>query len=94
MYDSGRTREKGTDVKIAIDLVVGASDDLYDVAIVISSDTDLIPAIKYIKHKNKQVEYIGFSHAPSLGMQKHVDFSRLLSNHDITNFKRANDVSV
>ena len=61
MYDGGSIREKGVDVKLSVDLVIGAVDDIYDTAIVISSDTDLIPAIKYVrKAKNKKVEYIGF----------------------------------
>lgn len=87
MYDGGRIREKGTDVKIAIDLVIGAADNFYDTAVLISSDTDLIPAIKYIKYKGKRFEYVGFSHAPSLGMQKHADFSVLLRPQDIDNFR-------
>ncbi len=86
IYDSGKIREKGTDVKIAVDLVVGASDDLYDKAILISSDTDLIPAVNYLKYKNKDLEYIGFSHAPSLALIKHSNFSRLLSREDVFNF--------
>ena len=80
-------KDKGTDVKIAVDLIVGAVDDMYDTAILISSDTDLIPAVSYIKYKNKKVEYIGFSHAPSLGMQKHANISRLLLPEDIEKFK-------
>ena len=57
-----RTREKGIDVKLAIDLVVGAADNQYDTAVVVSSDGDLIPAIDWIrKRQNKKVEYIGFS---------------------------------
>ncbi|MCX6713595.1 MAG: NYN domain-containing protein [Candidatus Vogelbacteria bacterium] len=86
MVDGGKPREKGTDVKIATDLIIGAVDDLYDTAIIVSSDTDLIPALKYVRYKGKKVEYVGFSHFPSLGMQKHVDFSRLLSPSDISNF--------
>lgn len=87
MYDEGRIREKGTDVRIAIDLVVGAVDELYDTAILVSSDTDLIPAVKYIKYKNKKLEYVGFAHDPSLGMQKYADLSRLLLLSDIEKFK-------
>ena len=45
-------KEKGTDVKIAVDLIVGAVDNLYDTAILVSSDTDLIPAIRYVKYKD------------------------------------------
>lgn len=86
LYDSGRPREKGTDVKIAVDLIVGAVDDIYDTAILTSSDTDLIPALKYINYKKKKIEYIGFSHAPSFGIQKHVHLSRLLLQSDINKF--------
>lgn len=85
MYDGGKPREKGTDVKIATDMIVGAVDDLYDTAILVSSDTDLIPAIQYIRHKKKKVEYVGFSHAPSYGIQKNADHSRLLSPVDLNN---------
>ncbi|MBI4136394.1 MAG: NYN domain-containing protein [Candidatus Vogelbacteria bacterium] len=71
MYDGSRIREKGVDVKLSVDLVIGAADDLYDAAIIVSSDTDLIPAIQYVRNgKNKQVEYIGFANSPSLGLIK------------------------
>lgn len=87
IYDDGGIREKGTDVKLAIDLVIGVVDNLYDTAILVSSDTDLIPAIKYLKYKGKKLEYIGFSHNPSLSMQKYADFSVLLLPEDIEKFK-------
>jgi len=87
MYDGGRIREKGTDVKIAVDLIVGAVDNLYDTAILVSSDTDLIPAIRYIKYCKKKLEYVGFSHNPSFGMQKYANFSILLRPEEIENFK-------
>lgn len=87
MYDQGKTREKGTDVKIATDLITGAVDDIYDTAILVSSDTDLIPAIKYIRYKKKKLEYVGFSHAPSFGIQRYSNFSRLLLPADIEKFK-------
>ena len=57
-----RKREKGIDVMLAIDLIVGAVEDIYDMAIIVSSDADLLPAIEWIrKTKNKQVMYVGFS---------------------------------
>ncbi len=87
MYDSGRIREKGVDVKLAIDVVVGASDDLYDTAIVLSSDTDLIPAIKYARHKRKTVEYIGFAGSPSFGMIRESSIQRILSKQDLMPFQ-------
>jgi len=80
-------KEKGTDVKIAVDLIVGAVDGIYDTAILVSSDTDLIPAVTYVKYKNKKIEYVGFAHSPSLGIQKYADFSILLLSRDIEKFK-------
>ena len=77
VYDN-EIREKGVDVQIAIDLVIGAVENIFDVAIVVSSDTDLIPAIKYIKSKGKIVEYVGFSDAPSTGMVAESDSNILL----------------
>lgn len=63
-----RTREKGIDVKIAVDMMVGAIDDQYDTAILVSSDTDLVPAIDWIKYRTKKkVEYVGFSMPEEIG---------------------------
>ncbi len=87
MYDGGRIREKGVDVKLAVDLVIGAADNLYDTAVVVSSDTDLIPAIKYLRYKKKDVEYIGFAGDPSLGMIKECNTQRLFSREDLAPFQ-------
>lgn len=88
MYDAGSIREKGVDVKLSVDLVIGAVDDLYDTAVVISSDTDLIPAIKYVRSaKKKQVEYIGFGANPSLGMIKESSLARVFSRIDLVQFE-------
>src|SRR3989338_619243 len=89
MYDDGNIREKGVDIKLAVDLVIGATDNLYDTAIVISSDTDLIPAIKYVcKAKKKSLEYIGFGSSPSLGMIKESSIPRVFSNIDMVKFQK------
>jgi len=83
MENNGKFHEKGVDVKIAVDLLVGAYDDLYDVAILISSDTDLIPVISKIKHLNKRVEYIGFAHNPSIALQKIANNFILLTKNEL-----------
>ncbi len=86
MENEGVYHEKGVDVQLAIDLLIGAYENFYDSAILISSDTDLIPAVKKVKFLNKEVEYIGFAHQPSFGLQKVVNLSRLLIKEDIENF--------
>lgn len=87
MYDGGRIREKGVDVKLAVDLVIGAADDLYDTAMIVSSDTDLIPAIRYVRYKKKNVEYVGFAGVPSLGMIKECSSQRLFAKEDLVPFQ-------
>ena len=86
VYDN-KIREKGVDVNIAIDLVIGAVENKYDTAIIVSSDTDLIPAIKYIRSKGKTVEYVGFAKSPSLGMIKESDDRILLIKEQMETFK-------
>jgi uncharacterized LabA/DUF88 family protein len=86
MKNDGVYHEKGVDVQIAVDLLVGAYEDLYDTAILISSDTDLIPAMEKVKKLGKEVEYIGFSHKPSLAMQRYATISRLLIKEELADF--------
>jgi uncharacterized LabA/DUF88 family protein len=78
--------EKGVDVLIAVDLLVGAYENIYDTAILVSSDTDLIPAIEKVRLKGKKIEYIGFSHKPSYGLIKNSDIRRLLTKEDLLSF--------
>ena len=46
---------KGDDVYLATDLIKGAYENLYDVAIIISGDADFIPAINLVKKNGKKV---------------------------------------
>ena len=89
-----RTREKGIDVKLAIDLVVGAVDDQYDTAVVVSSDSDLIPAIDWIrKRQGKKVEYIGFSIIDQVDRKNDTKAAQgLITNSDIHRVLIASDL--
>lgn len=87
MYDAGKIREKGVDVKLALDIAIGAVDDLYDIAVIVSSDTDLIPSIQYVRNaKMKKVEYVGFGNSPSLGLVREANESRIFSLEDLNSF--------
>jgi len=87
MKNEGVYHEKGVDVKIAVDMLVGAYENMYDTAILISSDTDLVPAIQKVRQLGKDIEYIGFSHKPSYGLIKHATETRLLTQNDIESFE-------
>ncbi len=86
MNNDGKYHEKGVDVQMAVDLLVGAYENTYDTAILLSSDTDLIPAIKKVKELGKAVEYIGFAHRPTIALQTHATLSRLLIKEEVETF--------
>lgn len=78
--------EKGVDVQIAVDLLIGAYEDLWDAVVLLSSDTDLLPAIRKVRQLGKKVEYIGFSHNPSFAMIRYATLSKLLMPDEILPF--------
>jgi uncharacterized LabA/DUF88 family protein len=41
-------QEKGIDVSLAVDLVFGAARRFYDIGVVVSTDTDLVPALEAV----------------------------------------------
>lgn len=86
MHINGVFQEKGVDVHMAVDLVAGAYENLYDTALLVSSDTDLLPAVRKVRSKNKIVEYIGFAHRPSFSVMKGVDQSTLLHRGRLLEF--------
>jgi hypothetical protein len=47
-YPSGSPQEKGIDVALAVDFVVMAVRNQFDVGILMSTDTDLMPAIEFV----------------------------------------------
>lgn len=84
LLKSGKSfHEKGVDVKIAVDILVAAYENLADHIVVVSSDTDLIPAINKAREKGKSVEYIGFAHQPSSAMIKNCSSYKLLTKREL-----------
>ncbi|MBI2326724.1 NYN domain-containing protein [Candidatus Curtissbacteria bacterium] len=90
LKSDGKFREKGVDVNIAVDILVAAYENLCDTVILVSSDTDLLPAVKKAKEKNKKIEYVGFSHQPSVAMVANCSTSRLLTKYDLMPFTLGN----
>ncbi|MBI4096274.1 MAG: NYN domain-containing protein [Candidatus Levybacteria bacterium] len=86
LKSSGVYHEKGVDVQIAVDMLVAVYENTSDRIILVSSDTDLAPAIKKAREKGKIVEYIGFSHKPSVGMVSFCSESTLLKKEDLLPF--------
>jgi uncharacterized LabA/DUF88 family protein len=83
LKSDGKFHEKGVDIQIAVDMLVAAYENLCDKIILISSDTDLAPAIKKTRQEGKIVEYVGFSHKPSVAMISFCSESILLTKEDL-----------
>ena len=49
-------REKGIDVLLALGIALGAEHDDYDVCVLFSADTDLLPALEHARSLGKRVE--------------------------------------
>ncbi len=90
MKSDGKYHEKGVDVNISVDMLVAAYENLCDRIILVSSDTDLLPAVDKARNKRKIVEYVGFSHKPSVAMVARCSESRLLKKEDLDVFLKKN----
>jgi hypothetical protein len=56
-----KTVEKGVDTRIVTDLFSGAINKTYDVALLVSNDSDFCPAIQTIQDRlDKQIIHVGF----------------------------------
>jgi len=54
-------QEKGVDMRVGVDMLAAASKSLYDVAVLVSGDGDLVEAVKAVKDLGKHVELATFA---------------------------------
>jgi len=76
-------REKGVDVRLAVDLVSLSCDKVIERAIVCSSDSDLQPAIAEIRKRGVEVIYLGFEISPNKGLTFTTSRTVLFRNSEI-----------
>lgn len=76
-------KEKGVDVKIAVDMVSLACEGELQVAIICSSDSDLQPAIKEAKKRGVEVVYLGFELQPNKGLTATTNRTVLFRNAEV-----------
>lgn len=83
-----RYHEKGVDVEIAIDMTKSAIKNTYDEFYLLSSDSDLVPAIKTAREEGKKVIYVGFENNISEALTRNCNKTILISKSDLdTNSK-------
>lgn len=54
------TAEKGVDSAIVTDMIRLAWEDAYEIAVLASSDADLVPAVNFLNQKGKRIVQAGF----------------------------------
>lgn len=79
-------KEKGVDVKIAVDMVRFACDGKLKLAVIGSSDSDLQPAVSELKNHGVKRIYLGFENMPNKGMTFTADRTILIRNSEILEF--------
>ena len=87
-------QEKGVDVGMAVDIVVDACNGAIDEVVLVSSDTDLLPAIQAAKAQAVKVTYIGFSDKMTRAIAKQANTGAVMSDQEIIEaFNRYNTAS-
>jgi len=76
-------KEKGVDVKIAVDMVSLACDKKVKEVILGSSDSDLQPAIKEVHDRNTNCVYLGFEVQPNKGLSFTTSRTILIRNSEV-----------
>lgn len=78
--------EKGVDVRLAVEMIKFALQDKFDTAFLISSDTDLVPAVEEVLSLGKKVKYIGATDSQSFGLSKITGDYLILRAEDVEMF--------
>jgi uncharacterized LabA/DUF88 family protein len=90
-----RFQEKGVDVGIAVDMIVDAVSGNIEQSVILSSDTDLIPAIKVVRSLLPSVIYLGFSDKLTNAINSQVTRTETIRDSEIIDaYKRLNSLPI
>lgn len=79
-------KEKGVDVKIAVDMVSLSCDKKVKEIILASSDSDLQPAVKEVRDRKVSCIYLGLEAQPNKGLSYTTNKTILIRNSEIFEF--------
>ena len=81
-------KEKGVDVKIAVDMVSLSCDKKVKEVILGTSDSDLQPAITEVTRREVMCVYLGFEVNPNKGLTYTTDRTILIRNTEVLKFEK------
>jgi uncharacterized LabA/DUF88 family protein len=79
------TEEKGSDVNLAVHLVNDAWLDRFDVAVVVSNDSDLAEALTIVSDMGKAIGLLTAANRPVAELRSIADFHRRIKKHHLKN---------
>ena len=79
-------KEKGVDVKVAVDMVTMACSGKLGLAIIASSDSDLQPAIYELTKAKVERIYLGFENSPNKGLIFTTNRTILIRNSEVIEY--------
>ena len=82
-------KEKGVDVKIAVDMITTACDKKAENIILASSDSDLQPAISEVRARKVECMYLGFEQNPNKGLTYTTNRTILIRNSEVIEYYKA-----
>ena len=81
-------KEKGVDVRIAVDMVSWACDKKVKEIVLASSDSDLQPAINEVKKRLVTCVYLGFETQVNKGLSYNTHRTILIRNSEVLEFNK------
>ena len=81
-------KEKGVDVRIAVDMVSWACDKKVKEIVLASSDSDLQPAINEVKNRSVSCVYLGFETQVNKGLSYNTHRTILIRNSEVLEFNK------
>src|SRR5262249_18471883 len=88
------TEEKGSDVNLAVELVNDAWSNLYDLAVVVSNDSDLERAVRIARRKQRLVGVLVRGDADVNSLKRVSSFLVTLKESDLRNALLPRDIPV
>ena len=76
-------KEKGVDVRIAVDMVTESCDKSIKTAVLCSSDSDLQPVVREIRQRGIEVIYLGFEISPNKGLSYTTNRTIIIRNSEV-----------
>ena len=79
-------KEKGVDVRMAVDMITAACNKNLKTAIIGSSDSDLQPAVRELRNQRIERVYLGFESQPNKGLTATTNRTILIRNSELEEF--------